>query len=261
MEYDSKQVELERGVAGILCAPSLGKDTPAVLMLHGFASHKNEVGDLFKLLAESLATQGIISLRIDFRGWGDSAGDMADTTVDTLREDTRISLEYLAQLEETDASRLGLLGFSLGGATAVLTASELPDQIKSLVTWSSAGELEKDFRRSLGNAAFETTQSEGEVEIDMGWRSVRLKKGFFESLSNYAPITAIQNYFGAFFNVAGTEDFSAHYLDTYYENAAGEIKDRLLIEGADHIFNVLNDRAPFAEQALQATSEWFLKTL
>lgn len=261
MEYANTRVTLEKGIAGVLCTPEKNKILPGALMLHGFASHRDEVGDLFKRLAECLAAVGIASLRIDFRGWGESSGDMADTTVDSLCEDAQIGLDYLAQHKETDASRLGLLGFSLGGATALLTASKLPQRIKALVTWSCAGELERDFRRSLGNSAFETAQREGAVEVDLGWRKVRLKKSFFASLACHAPITAVQNYPGAFFNIAGTEDFSARYLDVYLDNAAGETKDRLLVEGADHIFNVLDKKAPFAEQVLDASSEWFARTL
>ena len=261
MEFDNKHIELENGIVGIFCMPKIEGQVPAVLILHGFASHKDEIGDLFKNLAERIAAHGIASLRIDFRGWGESAGDMADTSIDTLLEDARGGLKHLEQHERIDEKRLGLLGFSLGGATAVLTASEHPNKIKSLATWSSAGELEKDFRRSLGEAAFEKAQREEEVEIDLGWRKVRLKQMFFESLGRYAPTEAIRTYPGAFFNVAGTEDFSAEYLETYNENAGGTTKDKLLIKGADHIFNVLDEDSPFAEQILQATSKWFARTL
>lgn len=261
MEFKSKQIKLKNEVVGILCNPAVEAQVPAILMLHGFASHKDEIGDLFKDLAEGIASEGIASLRIDFRGWGDSAGEMADTTVDTLREDAMVGLNFLEHHEQVDAKRLGLIGFSLGGATAVLTASEYPDKIKSLVTWSSAGDLEKDFRRTLGDEAFKAAQRDGEVESDLGWRKVQLKQAFFESLGRYAPTEAIRTYPGESFNVAGTEDFSAEYLDTYYENAVGETKDRLLIQGADHIFNVLDADSKFAEQVLLATNEWFLETL
>jgi len=47
-----------------------GDKAPAVLLLHGFASSKDEVGNLYKQLSDELFKVGISSLRIDFRGWG-----------------------------------------------------------------------------------------------------------------------------------------------------------------------------------------------
>ena len=60
-------------IPGTLSIPdrATGK-VPAVLLLHGFASSKDEVGDMYKNLAAKLAAQGIASLRIDFQGSGAS---------------------------------------------------------------------------------------------------------------------------------------------------------------------------------------------
>src|SRR5215211_2849288 len=62
-------------IPGILALPKAGgaaRSYPAVLMLHGFASHKDEVGDMYLREARALAERGIASLRIDFAGTGDS---------------------------------------------------------------------------------------------------------------------------------------------------------------------------------------------
>ncbi len=36
---------------------------------------------MYKRLAAALGEQGMASLRIDFRGWGESAGQMAKSTI------------------------------------------------------------------------------------------------------------------------------------------------------------------------------------
>ena len=261
MELRSKPIELARGLVGILCAPQADAKVPAVLMLHGFASHKNEVGDLFKHLAQQLAIDGIASLRFDFGGWGDSAGDMADTTIMSLHEDALAGLQFLSRHKLVDQARLGLLGFSLGAGIALRIAGEPENKIKSLVMWSGTGDFEQDLRHSLGDAAFETASREGEVAIDLGWRRVRLKRAFFESLAGYDLYSSVRNYHGAFFIIAGTEDFSAQYLPFFYRNAAGPIKDRLLIAGADHIFNVLDEASRHAARVVRATRLWYTKSL
>ena len=70
LAVQEKAVTLEGGIQGILCEPEAESPLPAVLMLHGFASQKDEVGNMYKRLAAALGEQGIASLRIDFRGWG-----------------------------------------------------------------------------------------------------------------------------------------------------------------------------------------------
>ena len=53
-------------VPGILTLPEKVKttkaDLPALIMLHGTGSQKDEAGDLYKKLADKLAAQGIASL-------------------------------------------------------------------------------------------------------------------------------------------------------------------------------------------------------
>ncbi len=59
----------DRVIAATLAVPigmSADVEFPAVLMLHGFGSSKDEVGDMYKREARYLARRGYASLRIDF---------------------------------------------------------------------------------------------------------------------------------------------------------------------------------------------------
>lgn len=105
---------------------------PAVLMCHGFAGNKSGRYRIYVSLAQELAKAGIASLRIDFRGSGDSEGDFSEMTVDTEVSDVLKSLEFLKTHPNVDPKRIGLLGNSFGGAIAVLAASQY-NEIKSLV--------------------------------------------------------------------------------------------------------------------------------
>ena len=108
-------VMLKGGIAATLNIPASPTPVPAVLMLHGFGSSRDEVGHLYTRAAEALAARGIASLRIDFRGFGKSDGDTGATTINAQLDDARAGLAYLSKVKGIDSSRVGILGFSLGG--------------------------------------------------------------------------------------------------------------------------------------------------
>ena len=59
-------------IPAIVTLPETGGKHPCVIMCHGTASDKNEVGNMYADLADSLAAKGIASVRFDFAGCGDS---------------------------------------------------------------------------------------------------------------------------------------------------------------------------------------------
>ncbi len=108
---------------------------PAVLLCHGFGGNKSGKSRLFVKLSERLAEAGIASLRFDFRGAGDSEGSFQETTIQTLLQDAEAAFHFLSQHAAIDSRRLGLLGRSLGGMIAILTAPQCGG-IKALALWA-----------------------------------------------------------------------------------------------------------------------------
>ncbi len=252
-------VTLENGVVGTLNMPDAGSGA-AVLMLHGFGSSRDEVGGMYANTAAGLADQGIASFRIDFRGYGQSAGDTGASTIDLQVEDALLATDYLQGLDGIDGDRLGVLGFSLGGGIAALASQARPDGFKSMVTWSSVGDLEKDFRASLGDETFAMAAEKGVVGFDLGWRTMVLKQGFFDSLAANDVAAAIAGYKGAFLAIAGSEDFSAAYAPGFAESVAGTPSEAWIVEGGDHIYQVFGDPA-MSQSVISKTVEWFRNTL
>lgn len=260
-EVTETTITLDNGVVGTLAMPASETPVPAVLMLHGFASVRDEVGDMFKRLAAELGERGIASLRIDFRGWGESAGEMTDSTVSGMVEDAAAAYEYLSATDGVDAERIGVVGFSLGGSIAVFSAGENPDSYQSLVLWSAPGSLLDAFMAGFGQENFDTAAAEGEVTIDLGFRIVTLGNDFFTGLEDYDYQEEFAKYEGAFLVVAGAEDSSAHFLDWYRENAQGDLKASYLVDGADHIYNVLSSDQTNSNAVIEKTADWFVMTL
>ena len=258
---EERNVVLDNGVEATLNLPDGASDVPAVLLLHGFGSSKDEVGNMYSREAAALAEKGIASLRISFRGFGKSDGDTGATTVDQQLEDALLAAHYLRDLPETDDSRLGVLGFSLGGGIAILATAAEPNLFKSRATWSSVGDFDTDMKASLGQEAFDTAREKGIVGLDLGFRTIALKAAFFDSLEAHDLEAALADYEGAYLNLAGSEDFSAAYVQAFVDAAPGQTKRAEIVEGADHIFGVLGEDQTTADQVIATTAEWFAETL
>ncbi len=98
--------------------PAEHADAPAVLYLHG--SRWNLTGHLFRL--EQLRALGFSILAIDYRGFGQSLGELPSEA--SVYQDARIAWDHLKTLQPNADKRL-IYGHSLGGAVAVDLAAEL----------------------------------------------------------------------------------------------------------------------------------------
>lgn len=254
---------LDGGLSATLYMPDQTAPVPAVLMLHGFGSSKDEVGNLYAREAKALAEKGIASLRIDFAGFGKSAGDTGATTIDGQLENAKAALDVLRKTDGVDPARIGVLGFSLGGGIATLLAANDSDSkgVKSLVTWSSVGDFQSDFLNELGQKAFDRAKEDGVVGLDLGWRTIALKQSFFDSLAKYKIDDAIAAYSGAYLTIAGSKDFSAGYTDRFVGLSKSQTKEAFIVQDGDHIFGVLGTDQTMANSVLKKTAEWFASTL
>ena len=255
-----ERVVLDGGIVGIVARPEGATNVPAVLMLHGFGSHKDEVGDLFKRLSGPLARNGIASLRIDFPGWGESAGEMWESSLSVRVAATDSAYRYLRTMPFADQERIGVVGFSMGGTTARISAALDPDRYKSMVAWASAsngGSLE------LTPEEREILERDGRVTIDLGWREVTLGSQWFEDSKRYRGrhLELIAQYPGAFLSIGGDEDPAAADLMAFVNAAGGKLKEGMIIGGAGHIFEVLTEDQSKAERVLAKTIDWFRKSL
>jgi dipeptidyl aminopeptidase/acylaminoacyl peptidase len=112
---------------------------PAVVLLHGYPAEKADLLPIASALAPQFST-----LLIDQRYFGDSEG-RATTLGFRERDDLKRALDFL---EQRGASRVGVFGFSLGGAVALLTGAEDP-RIRAIAAYAPFADL-----RALGHELY-----------------------------------------------------------------------------------------------------------
>lgn len=81
----------------------------------------------YPLLAEDLARRGVLSLRYDKRGVGESSGNYDNSTIMDFASDLDCAIEFLRSLPRAGASRIGLIGHSEGASIVSLVASRRVD--------------------------------------------------------------------------------------------------------------------------------------
>ena len=114
-------------------------DTPAVVLLHGYPASKADLLPIAGALHPHFAT-----LLVDLRYFGASGGAVT-TLGHRERGDLRAAIDLLAARGHT---RIGVFGYSLGGAVALLGAADDP-RIGAIVAWAPFADL-----RALGRDVY-----------------------------------------------------------------------------------------------------------
>ena len=138
--FDSSGLKL----TGIIDVPDPSRRSGAIIALHGFGSNKD--GSSSVLSAMLLASLGYVTLRIDFRGCGDSEGARGRVICREQVEDTQAAVTYLQSRPDVDPTKIGVLGHSFGAAVAVYAAG-VDERIAACISSGGWGDGVKKFRK------------------------------------------------------------------------------------------------------------------
>ena len=259
-------------VVGTLALPTTsGAPYPVVLLLHGFTNERNELpvggtGEtMYGRLARVLGEQGIASLRIDFRGSGESDGAWADTTFTGQLDDAQAAVDYLATRSMVDLDRLGVVGFSQGGLIAAELAAR-DARVRSLVLWSPVASAPDTYKHILGAESVAAGLiADAPLPVTTQWGAeFELSRGFFVDLFRYDPTAAIGDVAAPLLVIVGLRDTTVTPQPAYGELylAYHDGAEQLVTLESDHVFNVLTDPEPATFDAAVAWSTaWLADTL
>lgn len=212
--------------------PAQRADAPAILYLHGV--RWNLTGQLFRI--EQLHAMGYSVLAVDYRGFGQSRGDLPSEA--TVYEDAQVAWERFAQLQPDRNKRL-IFGHSLGGAVAVELAAELSRQAQKDGSQSAArGLILESTFTSLGDVAAVVA----DTALPVRW----LLSQKFDSIDKIDQVGM------PVLLVHGQDDryVPPRFSQQLYE-AAQQPKTLLLVPGASHN-NSMSLAGPRYRQAIKA---------
>lgn len=211
------------------------KKYSVVIICHGLIGSKVGVDRLFVKTGQHLIEENFIVYRFDYAGCGESSGEYGSYGLTELIEQTNRVIDYVYENEKI--KNLTLIGHSLGGATALLTAVN-SRRIDNIIQWAAVGNPYKDLYRIFGKEKMIALGQQPSVDF----YGYSFYDYYFQSMQQYQPLEKVNHFNGDVLLLHGTgdEDIDYHYLDQYCTNyqkrQTGSVTAHL-IENANHTFS------------------------
>lgn len=225
---------------------------PLVIICHGFVGSRIGVDRLFVKTARDLAEEGYLVIRFDYIGCGESTGSYGKEGLDSMVAQTRTVLDYGETIGDVDPTRITLIGHSLGGAVALLTAVR-DRRVKNLVMWSSVGYPFSDIVKITERKVYDDAMKYGHSDY-LGYEFTPI---FFDSLGTSQPFQEATKFTGNVLVIHGTSDdeipvdYAFLFQKVFWMRPEGRCDKEIIFQG-DHTFSVGEHR----QQLIKRTKDW-----
>jgi dipeptidyl aminopeptidase/acylaminoacyl peptidase len=237
-------------ILGQLFLPDLTAKSPLVCLCHGVPSGDTPQPDDggYPALAERLCQENLAVYFFNFRGSGDSGGNMDPMG---WTRDLQTVLDYLNGLDNIDKSRLFLVGFSAGAAVSIYVASQ-DKRVSGVAACACPAEITPVHDNNNWQVYIDHLREIGAIR-DEGFPSSldEWVKGFqqihpIKHVGGIAPRPVL------FIHGSRDETVPVSHAERLYE-VAGFPKKLVIIEGAGH-------RLRRDERVIESILDW-LRTL
>lgn len=244
----------EKNLSGALHLPDYTRnEIPLIIFIHGFVGSKVGEHRLFVKAARYFTERGYGVFRFDFSGCGESDGDYADVTVTNQLQEVQDVIDYVSIIRGIDKERVTVIGHSLGGAIASMTAAKDP-RVKQLLLWSPVGKPYEDVTGILGPKAVREITKEGRHD----YQGFMISKKFIQDLKKHQPLEAIRSYRGPAHIIHAKADeqipkeHAARYSNSLNKRTHVATVSAYYIENADHTFSGYS----FEDELFNKSFEW-----
>lgn len=257
-----------RAVPATVVIPDGEGPFPGVVMNHGHGGGRQEGGG-FTRLAKALADAGILTIRMDFPGSGDSKESFTEGYLSNMISDSNASLAYMLANYPADPARLGILGYSMGGRIALTIGASPDSPYKAMGLLAPSASPGKNLALFLAGSEAEYERLYAEASTDKGYadyttqfgQQQKLSKQWFDELLASKPLESISAYKGAMLVVHGDKDVVIKPAENEAVIAAYPAASIVLVPDADHGYGFYSDQPEVTALVESSFAKFFADNL
>lgn len=257
-----------RAVPATVVVPDGEGPFPAVVMNHGHGGGRQEGGG-FARLAKALADAGILTIRMDFPGSGDSKESFTEGYLSNMISDSNASLAYMLANYPVDPARLGILGYSMGGRIALTIGASADSPYKAMGLLAPSADPGKGLLLFFAGSEAEYERLYAEASSDKGYadyttqygQQQKLSKQWFDELLASKPLENIGAYKGAMLVVHGDKDVVIKPAENEAVVAAYPAASIVLVPDADHGYGFYSDQPEVTALVEGSFAKFFAENL
>lgn len=257
-----------RAVPATVVVPDGEGPFAAVVMNHGHGGGRQENGGFGKI-AKALADKGILTIRMDFPGSGDSKEPFTEGYLSNMISDSNASLAYILENYAVDESRLGIFGYSMGGRIALTIGAGSDNPYKAVGLLAPSADWGQEMMVGFlgGQAEYDRLYAEsggekGFAEFLTQWgQTQQLSRQWFDDMIASKPLELAGSYKGPMIVVHGDKDVVVPAAVNEAVIAAYPEASLVVVPEADHGYGFYSDQPAVTALVGATFADFFAENL